>query len=504
MLSDPPASARSLAVPLRAAAPETVSAGWTSTASRLIALLFVLVVCEALYTVPKLAWDLAAGGRTGIGIALALSIAILAAVGLWAGRYRLAALLQALGARLAAPQALWLALVIGGGLALRVAWVLLFPAPFTSDGLAYYDLAARLAHGLSYQTPIGEWAEWPPGYPFLLAIFFRLLGVAPWVVVAANFLLFTGAILAVHALARLLGEVTARVSTLALALWPNLIASTGAATKEMVIIFLLPAVLLLYLRAGEQPTPGRAAAMRLAAGVALGYTILTQPGILLLTGIFFVYELLLRTPLPRLVARLALLGAGMLVVILPWTVRNYRVLHTPVLITSSGGDVLYRANNPLATGGWIKDGEHPLRQYDELTRSRLGYRWAKEWIREHPDRFLLLSLQKQVLFLGDDAVGFYDTLKRGLGRHDRLYAVAKLTANAYWWAIWALVLAAFLARWPTGWYRRPEVILFLLTILYFWAIDSVFESGARHHLPLVGLLAILAASLGETGREAAS
>ncbi len=38
-------------------------------------------------------------------------------------------------------------------------------------------------------------------------------------------------------------------------------------------------------------------------------------------------------------------------------------------------------------------------------------------------------------------------------------------------------------------------MLFLLTILYFWAIDSVFESGARHHTPLVGLLAILAASL---------
>jgi hypothetical protein len=44
-----------------------------------------------------------------------------------------------------------------------------------------------------------------------------------------------------------------------------------------------------------------------------------------------------------------------------------------------------------------------------------------------------------------------------------------------------------------------EVVLFLLTILYFWAIDSVFESGARHHLPLVGLLAILAASTAEAG-----
>ena len=155
------------------------------------------------------------------------------------------------------------------------------------------------------------------------------------------------------------------------------------------------------------------------------------------------------------------------------------------------------ANNPLANGGWIQNGEHPLKQYDELTRSRLGYQWAKEWIRANPDKFLLLSLKKQVLFLGDDAVGFYETLKRGLGIGGEPYALAKLGANAFWIGLWALVLTVFLLRWPTDWHRRPEVLLFLLTILYFWAIDSVFESGARHHMPLAGLLAILAASLAE-------
>jgi hypothetical protein len=191
----------------------------------------------------------------------------------------------------------------------------------------------------------------------------------------------------------------------------------------------------------------------------------------------------------------------MLVVVLPWSARNYRALHTFVLVSTNGGDVFYRANNPRATGGWIKDGERSLRGYDELTRNRLGYQWGKEWIREHPDRFLLLALRKQVLFLGDDAVGIYETLKRGLGIGGGLYALTKLGTNLYWWGIWALALAAFLVHAPTSWHRRPEVVLFLLTILYFWAIDSVFESGARHHLPLVGLLAILAASLAEGGLE---
>jgi 4-amino-4-deoxy-L-arabinose transferase-like glycosyltransferase len=506
MLSDPPAPARSLAplpassVPLTSGGSLAVPLGWTAAASRLLTALFLLVALEALYTIPKSMWDLAVGGREAAGTLLGLGFAAVTAGVLWALRYRLAAWAGAIGERLAAISGrLWLFLVTGLGIILRVAWVILFPAPFASDGLAYYDLAARLAHGLTYQTPFHEWAEWPPGYPFLLFLHFRLLGVGPWAVNVANLLLFIGSMLAVYALARRFGEATARLATLLLALWPNLIASAGAATKEMVILFLLPALLLLYLRAGEETSPGRAAAMRLVAGMVLGYNTLTQPGVLLLAVAFAAYELLLRTPLLRAVGRLVLLGAGMLLVILPWTYRNYRVLHTPVLVTSCGGDVFYRANNPLATGGWIKNGEHPLKQYDELTRSRLGYQWGKEWIRAHPDQFLLLSLKKQVLFLGDDAVGIYETLKRGLGIGGKAYALAKLGSNLYWIGIWALLLTALFLRWPTDWHRRPEVMLFLLTILYFWAIDSVFESGARHHTPLAGLLAILAASLAEVG-----
>lgn len=508
MLSEPSERIRALtplhaeAVPVAGAAPANVPAGWTAGASRLLTALFVIVALETLYTVPKYTWDLVAGGREGIGILLALGIAALAAALLWAGRHRLGALLRSVGERLAAiPRARWLLLMIGVGIALRLAWIFLFPAPPASDGLAYYDLAARLAHGLTYQTPKGEWAQWPPGYPFILLAHFRLLGVGLLAVNVANLLLFAGAMLAVYALARRFGEATARLATLLLALWPNLIASASVASKEMVIVFLLPVLLLLYLQAGEQTSPGKAVAMRLAAGMVFGYATLTQPGIMLLGGVFAVYELLLRTAWLRAAARLALMVAGMLIVILPWTARNHRVLHTFVLVSTNGGDVFYRANNPLATGGWVKDGERPLRDYDELTRNRLGYQWGQQWVRENPGKFALLALKKQVLFLGDDAVAVYETLKRGLGVPGPLYAVAKLAASAYWWGIWALVLATFFLRAATSWPRRAEVVLFLLTILYFWAIDSVFESGARHHMPLVGLLAILAASLANAGPQ---
>jgi hypothetical protein len=475
-----------------------VPAGWTAAANRLLVALFLLVILETLFCVPKLTWDLAVGGREGIGILLGLVVAAGAAALVWAGRERCAALLAAASARLERiPRRIsrrnWLAAVIVGGAALRIAWILLFPAPYTSDGADYYHLGAHLARGEAYRSPGGD-AEWPPGYPLMLALHFAVLGVGSLGVTVANLLLFAGAVLAVFALARrFTGEGPARLATLLFALWPNLVTAAGVASKEMVLVFLLPTALLLYLRAGDARTPASRAAAVLGAGLALGFSVLTQPGILLMVVIFPVFELLRRTPLPRLAATMVLLAAGMAVVVAPWTLRNYRVLHQPVLVSTNGGSVFYRANNPLATGGFIPNGERSLRGYDELTANRLGYQWGKEWIREHPGQFLRLALRKQVLFLGDDAGNVYETLKRGLGMGGIFYALAKLAANAWWWGVWALVLTAFLIHKPVLWHQRQEVVLFLLAILYFWAIDSVFESGSRHHLPVVGLVAILAA-----------
>jgi len=95
MLSDPPAPARSLAplhaVPLAPGRPVAIPVGWTAAASRLLTALFLLVVLEALYTVPKNMWDLTVGSHEGIGILLGLAFAAAAAGLLWSVRYRLAA-----------------------------------------------------------------------------------------------------------------------------------------------------------------------------------------------------------------------------------------------------------------------------------------------------------------------------------------------------------------------------------------------------------------------------
>jgi hypothetical protein len=480
----------------RLSLPEEVPAGWTALASRLVGLLFVFVTLQALFSVPLLTWELAVGSPEWPGLVLGLAAAAGTAGVLWRGRHRAAGWAAAAAGRLRAlPRRRWLLIVILGGLALRLAWVVLFPAPFASDGLAYYKLAARLADGLSYQSPPRmDWAWWPPGYPFLLFAFFQIFGAARWVVILVNLLLFAATVPVLHALAvRVAGEETARLATLLFALWPNLVTMAGVAAKEMVIVLLLPLALLLYLAAGASRSRTARTGGRVGAGLALGCATLTQPGAMLVVLAFPLWEVLLRVPLLRIAARFAAVLLGMALAVLPWTVRNHRVLGEPVLVSTNGGSVFYRANNPLATGGFLPRGERPLRHFDELTENRLGYRWGKEWIREYPGDFLRLALRKQVLFLGDDGVGIYE-IKRSQRMGGAPYAAAKLAVNASWWGIWALVLLALLVH--PGWTRRPEVLLVLLAILYFWAIDSVYESGGRHHVPLAALLAMLAGWVG--------
>jgi hypothetical protein len=210
---------------------------------------------------------------------------------------------------------------------------------------------------------------------------------------------------------------------------------------------------------------------------------------MLFPGALTAHAFVRRDPLLRSARHVAIVIAGMAVVIAPWTVRNLEVLNAFIPVSTNGGYNFYRANNPLATGGYTPTGEHPLLHLNEVERNRTGYRLGVEWILAQPDQFLALAVKKQILFLGDDGHGASETLKRGR-EITPLYVVARGLSNLYWLGLWALIL---LALWlHPRLYQTPGVLLLAFSFFYLLAIDSVFESGPRHHMPAMGFLAILA------------
>jgi hypothetical protein len=412
--------------------------------TRLIVVLGLFVTLQALFSVPRLSWELFSGNGGFLGIVVGLVIAGVAAAIVWIGRERWRTGLAAVGRRLErVPRGVWIAGVLVIGIVLRVLWARAFPAPQSSDGLAYSQLAAQLARGEAYHAPVsGTWAEGPPGYPFLLAGIFLITGIGRFGIVLLNLILFAGTVQSTDALARRVsGEGTARIATLLIALWPNLIATVGVASQELLTLFLVTTALVLWLDARASASRTGAAGLWLAAGLALGLASLAQPANLLFPGVLVAGDLLAGPRLLRASASWAVLVLGLALLIAPWALLNQRRAHSAGL-------------------------SHGVRPG------------------------LALSLRQQVLFLGDDASGF-ETLKSGLHLEGRLYTVLKLVANAWWWLLWLPVLLALYS------WRSPEaapadgVVLLLLAVLYFWLMASIFESGARQHVPLAGVVAVM-------------
>nr|WP_255722227.1 glycosyltransferase family 39 protein [Ectothiorhodospira lacustris] len=384
---------------------------------------------------------------------------------------------------------MWLGSVITIGIILRLLWVISFPASPSSDGATYLWLAEKLSRGEEYGGT-GWRAFWPPGYPFLLSPIVAIFGSSKEVIVGTNLAIYTGTIIGVYFLGRTIGgEACGRIATAIICIWPTHIALTGVPEKEMPLILILVIVFLLLYR---RPKNYKIA---LPAGMILGFGALVQPSVILLTTAVIVSDFLIRSPAKIILMRLALILLGMALIISPWSIRNYQVFDQFVLISTNGGGVFYKANHPEATGGFIRtQWTDQLDQYPELEANALGFKLGMEWIRENPMDFLRLAIEKQILFLGDDSTGIYETLRRGgIQVSEPTYAAWKAVANSYWILIWIIILVGTY-RWLSR--REPPSILLLpmiLVFLYFYSIHSIVESGGKYHLPALGFLAIIAA-----------
>jgi hypothetical protein len=441
----------------------------------------------AFFAVPVLTVRGIAAGSREIESLVGFSSAAAAIAVVFVLRERIAGAFEFAADRAQAPStSTWIFLCLGIGMALRLAWVWAFPAAPSSDGATYLSLARGLLAGEDYEAA-GTRAYWPPGYPFYLLPWLALVPGASLAVLLSNLALFAVGSAGVWVLgSRLTGERGARLALAIYAIWPNYVFQAGLPEKEQVIIALLPWLLALAL-------PGPAADVRrtLLAGLVLGFCTLVQPAFQLFPVVLLVYWLATAPSVLQAGTRFAALILGIAVVVAPWTFRNARVLGEPVLVATNGGSTLYRANNPLATGGYTERGEVDLAPLSELEADREGRRLAREWILSNPLAFVHLAFEKNVRFMGDDAAGAYQTLKRGgAGGGAAVYLVAKGVANAFWLALSGLLLAALCARWRLGIGIEPAALCVPLSFAYLFLIHTVFESTGKYHVPLIGILAV--------------
>jgi len=390
-----------------------------------------------------------------------------------------------------------LAAIVVAGVLLRIAWVNAFPPFQFSDFAAYWELATGLVENGEYADH-GDgrvWRAWrPPGYPLLLAGMMWAFGPSPWLPAVSNIAMYAATAWIVFAIGREAGSPRAGlIAAGLLSVWPSYVAMAGFAGTEPVSVLLVAALVLLVLRVRPG---GRAVMAGIAIGIVAGAAALVRPTFMVVPVVVAATAFLApRLDRARLVAAAVALVA-MAATVAPWTLRNHAVLGQWVPISTNGGDVLYRANNPLATGGFTPRGavSTDALKADEVAWDRRNQQLAVEWIKANPVEFAKLALRKAAIFLGTDESGIYLSLRAAVGGRDLATDTAPLAiaANLFWIAAWLALGAALVLR-TRAFRDSPALATAALFALLLLPIHMIYESQPRYHMPMIGPLAVLVA-----------
>src|SRR3954471_1324320 len=254
----------------------------------------------------------------------------------------------------------WLAAAVVVGLVLRLAFAIGYwtDKPLTHDEREYLELAESLAEGrgLHYPAPAPgapyeERYGRAPLYPVFLAAV-RVAGGQGAFLRNVRIAQSAAGALAIWCLAllarRAAGPRAAVAAAWLAAMYPPLAFTSAYVLTEAVYVPLAAAVVLVLGRAIDgdaSPPPEGDLRVGSVAGVLAGAAVLVRPAMLLflmLTGLWLL--------LHRRWVLLTALAAASLLVIAPWTLRNYREYGRVVLIASEGGLTFWTGNHRLSHG----------------------------------------------------------------------------------------------------------------------------------------------------------
>jgi hypothetical protein len=293
------------------------------------------------------------------------------------------------------------------GVLARYLWIRKIPNEPESDFAGYYQIAISVYHHQGVTLHGNPVAFQGMAYPTALGLFFRLVGNTD-VMTGKYFNLILSSVSLVlfyfvlkQIFAKKLPLVIACYAILALL--PNYIAYNSVLGTEILYTFFMTATICVQFMKIQKWIKYP------LLGVLIALASLTRPFFVVYPVLFAIAEWISRKTWKQIVVSSMAVTLSMILVIAPWTYRNYRVFHVFVPISYNGGYVLFLNNNSNNwVGGWMPPdqitvsdafkkkfleigteyGQHPP-QADELYK-----RAAESWIVHHPLEFLELGFLK--------------------------------------------------------------------------------------------------------------
>ena len=401
--------------------------------------------------------------------------------------------------------ALWLAAIVALALLLRLAWLAHTDTvlPPLSDPQYYHVTAQNLADGRGYAVKVdrsgfaaGDGSEatafWAPGYPFALAPLYRIFGSSLRVAKTFNAIAGALTVLPVFYLGRRLrGDAAGLLAGGLFAVAPSLVFWTASLFSEPLFTLGVASTLAVAAWAGDR----RSVAAMFVAGLVLAATAFVRSQGILLTAPVVV--LLVRDFAARGIVRAtAPVVAAVALLVVPWAIRNQVEMGHPYLINDSLGYNLRLAHAPYSTGTSIAPqdlwDERPgisFKQreifFDDAGRSR-----ALTYAREHPGRELELAVRRVGFLARSDAAASVRWSESLGATPIRGRDVFVLLGDLYYYPMLALALASIVVL------PRSRTWLALWTAIAAWvALHLVFAGEPRYHVPMMPVIAVLAAGV---------
>ena len=366
-------------------------------------------------------------------------------------------------------------------MSLRVLWVCSSPSldpitkdnPLHGDASGYHLLAQNLIKGCGLSWDCQQPTSYRmPGYPIILAAVFWGFGENLLIIRLLQAIIGALTCLPVYYIGKQLGGwKVASLASLGVAVHPLLIYMTAWIYTETIYIFLLWTGISIILLAMIKQKIMYA----IVAGVVWGIGTYLRPELFIFPIFIAIWGIFAHWSLEKYKLLLAS-QIVLLIIILPWSIRNSINNYQLVILTTSAGSNFYAGNNPKSNGGaaWV----YPLEGFSELSSDHELNQRALDWIRTNPKDSIKNIFQKLVRFVSPIE---FETRANPFGKWS--------------WVINTIyLLFLILAAWGLikSWKLVPGVMLIAVITLYL-GTALIFFGGSRVALPAVPAIFMFAA-----------
>jgi 4-amino-4-deoxy-L-arabinose transferase-like glycosyltransferase len=377
-----------------------------------------------------------------------------------------------------------------------------------NDSKSYGEIAQSLYETGRYGTPeMRNPTDWSPGAPILYAGIYYLTGGVHEELARAVVAFLGGLmVLFVYLLGRrLAGPAVGIGAAFLAAIYPAFIDNAEQFLSEPLAAFTLSAAVLATFWAAD---PGRSTWAWLVPGALLGATALTRPEYLMfavILGLAVLVKMGRDRGIRLGVASLALFVGAFVLVLAPWTVRNFIVLDKFVPVTTGGGKALFVATYLPGDGRQLRVKRELIRRFEhkqDVTDREVADTQMKDLLdkvaRKYPDlerdaalakigreNFRKYVREEPIEYAGMVVTKMWNVWRRGSGPTMRGSGWI-----AFHYAILALALVGLAVL---AWRRRWEVVVIGLLILGITLLGGLLLAVPRRNVPLMPLVLTLAA-----------